>query len=33
VALSGKEKSPDPFVLAAILGRAETLNRIKNALS
>jgi glutamyl-tRNA synthetase len=31
VALSGKEKSPDPFTLAAILGPAETLKRIANA--
>jgi hypothetical protein len=31
VALSGREKSPDPFILAAILGRDETLERLKNA--
>ncbi|TSC58630.1 MAG: Glutamate--tRNA ligase [Parcubacteria group bacterium Greene0416_79] len=31
VALSGKEKSPDPFTLAAILGKEETLRRLKNA--
>ncbi len=30
-ALSGKEKSPDPFVLADILGKQETKNRIHNA--
>lgn len=30
VALSGKEKSPDPFVLAGILGKKETLERLKN---
>lgn len=29
VALSGKEKSPDPFILAEILGKNETINRIK----
>lgn len=28
VSLSGKEKSPDPFTLAYILGKAETLERI-----
>lgn len=28
VALSGKEKSPDPFEIAAILGKKETLQRI-----
>lgn len=33
VALSGKEKSPDPFTLAGILGREETLARIEKALS
>jgi glutamyl-tRNA synthetase len=32
VALSGKEKSPDPFTLAYILGKKETLIRIKLAL-
>lgn len=31
VALSGREKSPDPFTLAAILGKAETLNRLTYA--
>ncbi|MCK5022155.1 MAG: glutamate--tRNA ligase [Candidatus Pacebacteria bacterium] len=30
--LSGKEKSPDPFVLADILGKEETINRLKNAI-
>ncbi len=30
-ALTGREKSPDPFVVAAILGRAETLARLKHA--
>ena len=30
-ALSGKDKSPDPFVLAEVLGREETLSRLKNA--
>jgi len=32
VALSGREKSPDPFTLAAILGEEETLARITVAL-
>ncbi|MEI6478915.1 MAG: glutamate--tRNA ligase family protein [bacterium] len=31
VALSGREKSPDPFILAETLGRDETLARIKRA--
>ncbi|MDQ3014589.1 MAG: glutamate--tRNA ligase [bacterium] len=31
VALSGKEKSPDPFVLAELLGKQTTLKRLKNA--
>lgn len=31
VALSGKEKSPDPFTLAQILGKEETLSRLKTA--
>ncbi|MBC7836907.1 hypothetical protein H7X87_03995, partial [Acetobacteraceae bacterium] len=31
-ALSGKEKSPDPFTLAALLGKEETISRLKNAL-
>lgn len=31
VALSGREKSPDPFILAEILGKEETLKRINNA--
>ena len=30
--LSGRDKSPDPFVLAFILGKSETLQRIKNIL-
>lgn len=33
VALSGKEKSPDPFTLIAQLGRDESCARIKNALA
>lgn len=33
VALSGKEKSPDPFTLIAQLGRDESVTRIKNALN
>ena len=31
-ALSGREKSPDPFTIAALVGRAETLSRIAQAL-
>ncbi len=31
VALSGKKQSPDPFTLAYILGRVETISRIKTA--
>lgn len=31
VALSGKERSPDPFMLISILGRHESLNRIREA--
>ncbi len=31
VALSGKERSPDPFILAYILGKDETINRTKSA--
>jgi glutamyl-tRNA synthetase len=31
VSLTGKEKSPDPFTVAAILGKEETLRRIKDA--
>ncbi len=30
--LSGKEKSPDPFTLASILGKIETISRLKNAI-
>jgi glutamyl-tRNA synthetase len=33
VALSGKEKSPDPFVLAELLGKTETLARLQEAAS
>ncbi|QQR82610.1 glutamate--tRNA ligase [Candidatus Campbellbacteria bacterium] len=32
-ALSGVEKSPDPFTLAATLGKQETLTRVTNALT
>jgi glutamyl-tRNA synthetase len=32
-ALSGKEKSPDPFVLAGVLGKTTTLARIQNAIA
>ncbi len=31
-ALSGVDKSPDPFVLASILGKNETISRLKNAI-
>lgn len=31
VALSGRERSPDPFVIAALIGKEKTLARIKNA--
>jgi len=31
VALSGKEKSPDPFTIAALLGKEETIKRIEKA--
>ena len=31
VALSGKEKSPDPFTLAGLLGKDTTISRIENA--
>lgn len=31
VALSGREKSPDPFVIAGIIGRDETLRRLQGA--
>ncbi|MEK7567954.1 MAG: glutamate--tRNA ligase [Patescibacteria group bacterium] len=33
VALSGKEKSPDPFTLSEILGKEATLSRLQNAIS
>lgn len=32
VALSGKEKSPSPFEIAGIMGKSETLKRIKTAI-
>lgn len=32
IALSGKEKSPDPFTIAALVGRQEALSRIARAL-
>ena len=32
VALSGKEKSPDPFAIGGLLGKKETLSRIAQAL-
>lgn len=31
VALTGKEKSPDPFTVAALLGKTETLSRLQHA--
>ncbi len=31
IALTGKEKSPDPFICSFIIGKEETLARIKNA--
>mgnify|MGYP003476064464 CR=1 FL=1 len=30
-ALSGKEKSPDPFIISEILGKEETLKRLNFA--
>jgi len=33
IALTGKEKSPDPFTVAAILGKMETLSRLHHAIS
>ncbi len=30
-ALSGRDRSPDPFVLSSVLGKEETLGRLKNA--
>jgi glutamyl-tRNA synthetase len=30
-ALSGREKSPDPFVISDIIGKSETINRLTNA--
>jgi len=33
VALSGKEKSPDPFTLGALLGKEKTVQRLREALS
>lgn len=32
VALTGREKSPDPFVVASVIGKEETLKRINHAL-
>ncbi len=32
VALSGAERSPDPFILASILGKKETLDRVRAAI-
>jgi glutamyl-tRNA synthetase len=31
-ALSGRDKSPDPFIIASLIGKAETLKRIASAL-
>ena len=33
VALTGQDKSPDPFVSAALLGKTESLKRIQAALA
>ncbi len=33
MALTGLERSPDPFIIAYILGKDETINRLKNARS
>ena len=30
-ALSGQDKSPDPFIISAILGKKETLKRLNTA--
>jgi glutamyl/glutaminyl-tRNA synthetase len=32
-ALSGREKSPDPFILAEVLGKEETISRLRDAIS
>lgn len=32
MALSGLDKSPDPFIIAEIIGKEETLNRLENAI-
>jgi len=32
VALSGREKSPDPFMIASLIGKERTLERVKNAI-
>jgi glutamyl/glutaminyl-tRNA synthetase len=32
-ALSGRDKSPDPFTLISILGKEKTIQRIKNAIN
>jgi hypothetical protein len=31
-ALSGKDKSPDPFIIAFIIGKNETINRLNKAI-
>jgi hypothetical protein len=31
-ALSGRDKSPDPFIIASILGKNETLSRLQKAI-
>jgi hypothetical protein len=31
-ALSGRDKSPDPFVIASIIGKNETLSRLQKAI-
>ena len=31
-ALSGKDQSPDPFIIASIIGKNETLSRLQKAI-
>ena len=33
IALSGREKSPDPFLIASLIGKEKTLERIQNAIT
>ncbi len=32
MALSGRDKSPDPFTIASIIGKNETISRLQKAL-